>query len=256
VRTRETLDLPDGPAAPSESNPVFRLTDTVTSTAMRAGSAVRHARVFHPRGVAYRGTVEIRPSGSAGRPTLDVPLLDDGGSFSALLRFSRGASLPEPLPDVLGVAVRILDAHGSGQDQDLLLGSSFELPLARQLLLPAFAISGSTLSSVLPYRLGTAGTVVFGARLQGQDGRPLAHLPALTAAIEAGEVHLDLRYASRFGRWHPFADVRIGEQLPVEEADALRFNVDEKTGGGIQPQGWWQALRRHAYTASQAARPR
>jgi hypothetical protein len=78
----------------------------------------------------------------------------------------------------------------------------------------------------------------------------------LTAAIEAGEVHLDLRYASRFGRWHPFADVRIAEQLPVEEADALRFNVDENTGGGIQPQGWWQALRRHAYAASQAARPR
>jgi hypothetical protein len=42
----------------------------------------------------------------------------------------------------------------------------------------------------------------------------------------------------------------------VEEADALRFNVDENTGGGIQPQGWWQALRRHAYAASQAARPR
>jgi hypothetical protein len=32
-----------------------------------------------------------------------------------LLRFSRGAGLPEPLPDVLGVAIRLPDAHGPGR---------------------------------------------------------------------------------------------------------------------------------------------
>jgi hypothetical protein len=242
---------------PTERNPLFRVADAVTATAMRTGSTLRSARIFHPQGVAYRATVDIRP-GSAGSShdgtRTGVRLLDEPGSYGGLVRFSRGGSLPEPLPDVLGIAVRIEDAHGPGQDQDILLGSSFEAPLARQLLLPAVAFRGATLSSVLPYRLGELGTVLLGARLRTAEGRALAQLPDLEQAIDAGDLRLDLRYASRWGAWHSFADVRIGERLPAEESDELTFNVDENTGGGLAPQGWWQALRRHAYAASQAAR--
>src|SRR3978361_1840226 len=97
---------------PSERNPVFRLTDAVTATVMRAGSAVRDERVFHPHGVAHQVMLDIRPtSGDPDRASLDVPLLDEPGSYAGVVRFSRGGGLPEPLPDVLGVAVRIQDAH-------------------------------------------------------------------------------------------------------------------------------------------------
>src|SRR3954454_16525875 len=243
---------------PTERNPLFRVADAVTAAAMRTGSTLRSARIFHPEGVAYRATIDIRPeaspSGGGGTQPTGVRLLDQPDSYAGLVRFSRGGSLPEPLPDVLGIAVRIEDAHGPGQDQDILVGSSFEAPLARQLLLPAVAFRGSTLSSVLPYRLGELGTVLLGARLRSAEGRALAHLPDLEQAIEAGNLRLALRYASRWGAWHSFADVRIGERLPAEESDELSFNVDENTGGGLAPQGWWQALRRHAYAASQAAR--
>src|SRR4029450_7999147 len=61
---------------------------------------------------------------TAGPPQSGVPLFQAGATHQALLRFSRGAGLPEPLPDALGVAIKLPDAHGPGVDQDLLLTSS------------------------------------------------------------------------------------------------------------------------------------
>jgi hypothetical protein len=240
----------------TERNPAFLLADTVASTAMQLGSTLRSARVFHPDGIAHRVSITIRPTAAAPDATpLGVELLDREGTYTGVARFSRGASLPEPLPDVLGLAIRIDDAHGHGQDQDILLGSSLELPVGRQLLVPNLTFRGTTLSSVLPYRLGSAGTFWLGARVCDPAGSPLVRLSALRAAIASDEVSLTLRYASRFGAWRTFADVRFGEALSERESDALGFNVDENTGGGIEPAGFIQALRRHAYAASQAARP-
>jgi hypothetical protein len=51
-----------------------------------------------------------------------------------LVRFSRGAGLPDALPDVLGIAIRIPDADGAGHPQDLMLstgGGSPWTPFAR-----------------------------------------------------------------------------------------------------------------------------
>jgi hypothetical protein len=240
----------------TERNPAFLLADTVASTAMQLGSTLRSARIFHPDGIAHRVSITIRPTAEDPQATaLGVPLLDREGTYTGVVRFSRGASFPEPLPDVLGLAVRIDDAHGPGQDQDILLGSSLEAPVGRQLLVPNLSFRGTTLSSVLPYRLGSAGTFWLGARVCDPAGTPLVRLSALRAAIAADEVSLSLRYASRFGAWRTFADVRLGEALSDSESDALGFNVDENTGGGIEPAGFLQALRRHAYAASQAARP-
>ena len=70
-----------------------------------------------------------------GRP--EIPLFRPGTARPALLRFSRGAGLPEPLPDKLGVAVKLPGAYGPGNDQDLLLTSSLDRPLLRRLLFPA-----------------------------------------------------------------------------------------------------------------------
>jgi hypothetical protein len=239
-----------------QRNPAFRIADSVTATAMQIGTTLRSARIFHPDGIAQRVRVTIRPTADDPAATpLGVPLLDAPGSYDGVVRFSRGASLPEPLPDVLGLAVRIVDAHGPGADQDILAGSSLELPLGRQLLLPAVCFRGTTLSSVLPYRLGTdPGVFWLGARISDATGSSLVRLSALRQAIDAGEATLTLRYARRFGGWRDFADVAFVDDLPDEESDALGFNVDDNTGGGIAPAGFFQALRRHAYAASQAVR--
>jgi hypothetical protein len=238
----------------NERNPAFRATDAFTSTAMRLGSVVRSARVFHPDGVAYRASVTVRGVDDRPGGGLGVPLLDDPGTYAGLVRFSRGAGFPEPLPDVLGLAVRIVDAHGRGSSQDLLFTSSLAQPIGRQLILPSYGFGGSVMSSVLPYRLGDAGTGWFGARVSHRQGAPLRRLVELAQAVAEGDVQLELCYASRFGPWQPLADIRLGEQLLPTESEALAFNVDDNAGGGIVPAGWVQALRRHAYAASQAGR--
>src|SRR3954471_22227465 len=138
---------------PTAHNPAFRVADAVSAAVFEAGSAVRRARVFHPMGIGFRSTVTIRPT-TEGEAPFGVPLLDHPGAYSGRVRVSRGAGLPEPLPDVLGLAVRIEDAHGLGHAQDLLLGSSSSLPVGRQLFVPAASFSGATLTPILPYRLG------------------------------------------------------------------------------------------------------
>lgn len=91
-----------------------------------------------------------------GRP--EVPLFPPGTTQPSLVRFSRGAGLPEPLPDALGVAVKLPDAYGPGNDQDLLLTSSTDRPLLRRLLFPATSFVRGVFSTALPYELGGSGS--------------------------------------------------------------------------------------------------
>lgn len=233
----------------------FRLADTVTAGAMQVGSMLRSARIFHPDGLAHRVRVTVRPPREEpGVSPFGVAFLDRAGSYEGVARFSRGASVPEPLPDILGLALRIEDAHGPDRHQDLLVGSSLEVPLGRQLLVPTIGFRGTTLSSVLPYRLGSAGVFWLGARITDRSGAALVHLNDLDRAIDEDDLRLELRLARRFGAWRSFADVEVGERLSDEESDRLAFNVDVHTGGGVAPAGFFQALRRSAYTASQIGR--
>jgi hypothetical protein len=64
------------------------------------------------------------------------------------------------LPDVLGVAVKLPNAHGPGADQDLLLTSSTSRPLLRRLLFPARSFVRGAFSTALPYDLGGERVVV------------------------------------------------------------------------------------------------
>jgi len=111
-------------------------------------AALLRGRALHPTGVGYRGRLVVCGAGT-GRP--GVPLLRPGAAHPALVRFSRGVGLPEPLPDALGVAVKLPDAHGPGADQDLLLASSADRPLLRRLLFPARSFLRGAFSTALPY---------------------------------------------------------------------------------------------------------
>jgi hypothetical protein len=58
-------------------------------------------RSLHPSGTGYHAWFRV----DDGRPA--VPLFRSGAAQPALLRFSRAAGLPDPLPDALGVAVKL-----------------------------------------------------------------------------------------------------------------------------------------------------
>lgn len=44
-------------------------------------------------------------------------LLSRRGEHRAIARFSRAVGLPRPLPDLLGLSLRVPDAYGSGLHQ-------------------------------------------------------------------------------------------------------------------------------------------
>ena len=210
-------------------------------------STIRRARTFHPIGAAFEATFTVdQPAG------VGVDLLDTPGVHDAVVRLSRGVGLREPWPDVLGLALRVQDAHGLGAHQDLLLVTSGERPIVRHLFVPATSFDAIRFSSVLPYRLGDR-DMLFGARSDDLDGRRL-FLNDIERDGATSPVRFTIDVATPRGTWEQVARLDIGRQLSDRTADALRFNP-ANTGGGIRPIGVLQAVRRLSYAASQAGRP-
>jgi hypothetical protein len=222
-------------------------------------AALRRRRSLHPTGIGYRGWLQVPIEWP---PRSGVPLLfQAGATHQALLRFSRGTGLPEPLPDALGVAIKLPDAHGPGVDQDLLLTSSSDRPLLRRLLFPSTSFVRGAFSTALPYDLGSERVVLLlvpapisaGASTGGEDHRHVGGALAELRAVAASGLELELRTARSFGRSQPLATVTVGPPLSPNQTEALRFNP-WTTGPGIRPSGWLNLLRDAAYQASQRGR--
>jgi hypothetical protein len=222
-------------------------------------AALRNRRSLHPMGIGYQGWLRVP---NQWPPQSGVPLFQAGATHQALLRFSRGAGLPEPLPDALGVAIKLPDAHGPGAHQDLLLTSSTDRPLLRRLLFPARSFVRGAFSTALPYDLGSDRVVLLLVPAHTSAGRSAdgaGHRAAGGALAElratADGLRFELRTGRSFGHSQPLATLRLGAPLPAEQTEALRFNP-WTTGPGIRPAGWLNLLRDVAYRASQRGRSR
>src|SRR4051794_11743728 len=102
-----------------------------------------------PRGRAFAATAARAENAG------DVPAsLAPESEAAAVVRVSRALGLPELLPDLVGVAIRVLDARGPGRHQDVLLSSSGRGPLLRHLALPRRSVHGAFCTTLLGYRLG------------------------------------------------------------------------------------------------------
>jgi hypothetical protein len=224
---------------------VDRLVDStagrLAGPAFGLGSFLRRARVLHPRGRSF--TARVRCSGD---PRFAGTVLGEAGRHDGVVRFSRGAGVPEPWPDVLGLALRLDLADGP---QDLLLVSSASAPLARHAIRPARDYGAPHYSSITPFRLG-ATTVVLGARAEHVGApRPLERLAQLEDAVDA--VRFRLLVAEPTGPWTTAGVVELGPPVPGERVRYTPFH----RAGGLEPVGAVNALRRRAYADSQAARP-
>jgi len=209
---------------------------------------LRGDRSLHPAGVAFAATFVV-----------EQPRLKHARLFArrtrrpAYVRFSRGFGLPEPLPEILSVAVKVPDAYGPGRDQDLLLTAAGDAPVLRHVFFVGRSHVAKRFSSVLPFRVGGR-TMLLGAvprvgpALDG--GRDLEELELLAAA---GRLSLDLQVATPTGPWRTVARLDVGERLGRQDEDALGFNSDN-AGGGIEAIGLVNRLRGAAYAASIAGR--
>ena len=205
---------------------------------------LRGRRIFHPKGVGFEATLTSVPGGPGGAQLFSRP-----EPQAAIVRLSRSVGLPESFPDPCGVAIRVPDAYGEGQDQDFLLVSSGRAPIARHALLPSRGFADRPYSSLLPYRIDGKALIV-GARAQAPAPGP--RLAELDGSVQPPSFQITL--AAPRGDWTPVANLVLGARLPGDVTEGLRFNPIH-SGGGIEPIGFLNDLRVPAYRGSQAARP-
>jgi len=212
-------------------------------------AAVRGGKAVHPHGAVYEAVLVVPGRDEAlGR----AELFATAATRPALVRFSRSLGLPRPLPDLLGMSVRVLDAYGVDRHQDFLMVSSVDIPVAHHIFLPARDVQQRPYSSSLPYRVGSQ-TLLVGAVPRADSPRIEEgnELERLAAAAATGALAFDLAVAPVWGRFRPVAELRVGDPLPPE-TDALRFNP-WNAGGGLEPTGVLNRMRDIAYPLSQRA---
>ena len=216
---------------------------------LAALAAVRRGKAFHPDGAVYDARLAIEGTPSAPRAAV---LLSRQGEHRAIARFSRAVGLPRPIPDLLGLSLRVPDAYGTGRHQDFLLVTSADYPILHHIFLPARDVQQRPYTSSLPYR---AKDDLFLVGAVPQPGSPRAdgrnEFERLEAAASTGRLAFDIAVARIFGRFGPVGSLHIGRRLS-HELDALRFNP-WNTGGGMEPAGWLNGARDRAYKLSQGA---
>ena len=218
-------------------------------TVLAALAAARRGKAFHPEGVVYEARLAI--AGDPAAPKA-AQLLSRPGDHLAIARFSRAVGLPRPIPDLLGLSIRVPNAYGTGRPQDFLLVTSADYPLLHHIFLPALDVQQRPYTSSLPYRAGDDLFLVGAVPRRGSprpDGKD--EFDRLQAAASTGRLAFDVAVASIAGRFRPVGSLRIGLRLR-EELDALRFNP-WNTGGGLEPAGWLNGARDRAYRLSQGA---
>jgi hypothetical protein len=200
--------------------------------------------------VVHRCELEVRPGGPQ-RLLAGVPFLQEPAVHSGVVRFSRSLGLPELSPDILGMAIRLEDAHGPDRPQDLLLVTSGDGAVIHHLFAPGRGYFGLPYSSVLAYR-GEGSAFLVGARLAPGSPRPEGNgseFADLDAAASTGRLRYDIGVAPVNGRLTRVATLTVGERLP-DDLNALHFNP-WNTGGGLHPAGPINAIRDLAYRRSQ-----
>lgn len=235
----------------------------VTEAAGRAFAAVfrllklvRPDRPIHPQGIGLAG--ELTRSGTSGEAS-GVDWLDVPGIDPVVARFSRSVGLPERLPDILGLALRVTPSRSSasgitpdagpdggaasGGTGDVLFASTgWQVP-GRFLLQPRLDVSSATFTTLMPYR-GRKGPVVLGLRT--------ISLPA--GSVTGGEWVLGLYWATPAGPWKHCGELRL--RATTTPADTpLRFNPLENLPPGAQTYGWARRLRERSYRTAQQPAP-
>jgi hypothetical protein len=206
-------------------------------------SALRGKRVAHPHGRVFEATFDPYVGGTTGTELLD------GGTRRALVRCSRALGLPEPLPDVLGFAIRFPDAYGPGRHHDFLCVTSIDAPVAHHVLVPATGFFARPYSSLLAYRVADDVRLV-GVLPAGSGPAVGPRLAQITEAVRRGTASFELALAPLSGRFGRVGTIRLDAELTTPDAERMRFNP-WNCGGGIRPTGPLMGIRDAAYSGSQ-----
>jgi hypothetical protein len=204
------------------------------------------ARPLHPIGTVLAGTLHLEADGGPGGAAPGAAALGAPATHPVVVRVSRAAGLPAPLPDVFGLGV-----HWTAGDrpQDLLLSATGLGRVTRFLLAPRFRPLAGGFGTLMPFRDLDGRAVLLaaapaGARPRGGDGTG----PGTGTASLAG-VDLVLLSARPGGRWHRLGVLRCGQAIA---GDAPRLDPVRHVPGALGTYPWAAALRAPAYRAARA----
>ncbi len=249
----QTTGTPDPtgtpPSAPGTDSPM----DLLDRIAFRTARAAAHRRgdrpALHPVGRPRGTPCRARPPGPRGRAVARRP-----GSYAVTARWSRGAGLPHPLPDGLGLALRVEDAGGPDRPLDLLLTTGGRGRWTRHVPLPRTSATAGPYSSLLSYVVGGRRGVVAAFPAPGSP-----RIPADPTTVGAAAARRPWCSSSASGRrerarpggpW-PAHPPRGGAPAPP---DGGAFDPYLHFLPGFRPVDRLRSLRLAAYAGSRAGR--
>jgi hypothetical protein len=217
----------------------------LTTTPFQWGSALRQRRVFHPNGVFATGEIQRVAPADSGLPVPSAPVI---------ARLSKAAGTPGPLPDAVGLALRIPQADSTA-DWDILLASAGSSPLGRVLgLRPVFSWSGGALTSLMPLRYrGTNWWLR--ARVTTEIGGSGLSLDSVRNQLRTGNIEVDLDQARGASSFTPLAHITLTDIVTPAPDDDVAFDPVLHTVQGVEMYPRWLAdLRGNAYERSREGR--
>jgi hypothetical protein len=201
---------------------------------------VRRPRPIHSRGVILTGRMTwLGTSAPSGISWIDGA---PSAGTTVTARVSRSVGLPAPLPDVIGLAMRMPTADGFA---DLELASTGIGVPGRFVLVPHRTPSRATFGSLFPYR-GTSGPVLVCARPVSPTLPP--DLAGIRDALTRESWRLRLYFTTPTSRWRVFAEVALHT---APDDDFLRFDALRHPLPGAGSYRWERLARQPSYRLAQ-----
>jgi hypothetical protein len=219
----------------------------IVAVPLQWGSALRNRRVFHPVGVLANGTIERMAPPNEGLPLTS--------SSDVVARVSKGAGTPGPLPDIIGLAVRIPPEPFAATPWDILLASAGSNVLTRVAgLRPVVSWTGQTMSSLMPLRY-EAKNWWLRARMTTEIEGLGVSLDVIREQIGRGGIRFDVDQACGTGDFQPLAELTLTNVLIPKPGEDVSFDPVLHTAPGVELYpGWLAGLRVRAYGRSREGR--
>jgi hypothetical protein len=151
------------------------------------------AKPLHPSGEVRWGRLTRRGTDPLPAETTGVGWIDEPGEDKVVVRLSRAVGLPEGLPDIHGLALRIV---GHDAPADVLFANTGTGRLTRFLLMASRDPRTRPMTTLLPYRTTTG--------------------PLLLRVDHAGGEAYGLSWARPSSGWHSFGTLEL-EQHPADD---------------------------------------